>query len=76
MPSQRSEIHAAKVSEYFRASTKSVLSGPLSLPLDSHGQPVPFMIFGDFNFRLDACRLVEVNGEVLYGRLMLFFFRS
>ncbi len=33
----------------------------LSLPLDPSGKHVPYVIFGDFNFRLDAHRLVEVN---------------
>lgn len=32
-----------------------------SLPLDSTGKHVPYVIFGDFNFRLDAHRLVEVR---------------
>jgi hypothetical protein len=33
----------------------------ISLPLDPSGNHVPYVIFGDFNFRLDAHRLVEVN---------------
>lgn len=31
------------------------------LPLDPSERSVPFAIFGDFNFRLDAHRLLEVN---------------
>lgn len=45
-----------------------------SLPLDSTGKHVPYVIFGDFNFRLDAHRLVEVRrereGERLNGCLI------
>ena len=33
----------------------------LSLPLDPSERSVPFAIFGDFNFRLDAHRLLEVT---------------
>jgi len=33
----------------------------IRLPLNPSDAPVPFAIFGDFNFRLDAHRLVEVN---------------
>ncbi|CAF3406094.1 unnamed protein product [Rotaria sp. Silwood1] len=29
------------------------------LSLDPSGKTVPYVIFGDFNFRLDACRLIE-----------------
>ena len=47
------------------SSTVGFLSDLISLSLDSHGQPVPFIIFGDFNFRLDACRLVEVRDQAL-----------
>jgi inositol-1,4,5-trisphosphate 5-phosphatase len=32
-----------------------------SLPLHPSDIPVPYVIFGDFNFRLDAHRLLEVN---------------
>jgi hypothetical protein len=32
-----------------------------SLPLHPSDMPVPYVIFGDFNFRLDAHRLLEVN---------------
>ncbi|UJR20820.1 hypothetical protein I4U23_023931 [Adineta vaga] len=34
-----------------------------NLPLDSNGEHVPYVIFGDFNFRLDAHRLVEHIAE-------------
>jgi len=34
-----------------------------SLPLDPTGKHVPYVIFGDFNFRLDAHRLVEHISE-------------
>ena len=32
----------------------------ISLPLNPSDTPVPFAIFGDFNFRLDVHRLLEV----------------
>jgi inositol-1,4,5-trisphosphate 5-phosphatase len=34
-----------------------------SLPLDSSGKHVPYVIFGDFNFRLDAHQLVKHISE-------------
>ena len=33
----------------------------ISLLVDCSGKTVPYIIFGDFNFRLDAYRLVDVN---------------
>ena len=33
----------------------------LRLPLNASDTPVPYVIFGDFNFRLDAHRLLDVS---------------
>lgn len=42
----------------FQFSLPSLVS--CSLPLNPSDSPVPYAIFGDFNFRLDAHRLLQV----------------
>ena len=44
-----------------RETTRSLKFYSLSLPLNPLDAPVPYAIFGDFNFRLDAHRLLQVR---------------
>lgn len=38
---------------------------------DARHPPAPFFLFGDFNFRLDALSLVQVNAQIPWERLMM-----